>query len=39
MHKNPVDRGLVERAVDYRWSSARWWLEGRPVGVPLAWIE
>ena len=39
MHKNPVDRGLVERAVDYPWSSARYWLEGRSVGVPLGWIE
>jgi putative transposase len=39
MHKNPVDRGLVERAVDYRWSSARYWLLGRSVGVPLGWIE
>lgn len=39
MHKNPVDRGLVERAVDYPWSSARQWLEGRSVGVPLGWIE
>lgn len=38
MHKNPVDRGLVERAVDYRWSSARYWLEGRPVGVLLGWV-
>lgn len=39
MHTNPVSRGLVERAVDYRWSSAGWWLERRSVGVPLAWIE
>ena len=39
MHKNPVERGLVERAVDYPWSSARYWLEGRSVGVPLGWIE
>jgi putative transposase len=39
MHKNPLERELVTRAVDYHWSSARWWLEGRPVGVPLGWIE
>jgi len=24
IHLNPVRRGLVERATDYRWSSARW---------------
>ena len=24
IHMNPVRRGLVQRAVDYRWSSARW---------------
>jgi REP element-mobilizing transposase RayT len=24
-HQNPVRAGLVERAEDYRWSSARWW--------------
>ncbi|MCA9055675.1 MAG: transposase [Planctomycetaceae bacterium] len=39
MHKNPVERQLVLRAVDYPWSSARYWLEGRSVGVPLGWIE
>jgi REP-associated tyrosine transposase len=25
IHSNPVRRGLVERATDYRWSSARWY--------------
>ena len=30
IHSNPVRAGLVERAEDYRWSSARWWR-----GVPL----
>jgi putative transposase len=25
IHNNPVRRGLVERATDYRWSSARAW--------------
>jgi putative transposase len=24
LHRNPVRRGLVERAVDWQWSSARW---------------
>ncbi len=39
MHDNPVDRGLVPQAVDWRWSSARWWEQGRSVGVPLTWID
>lgn len=30
IHQNPVRAGLVERAEDYRWSSARWW-SGRPL--------
>ena len=25
VHMNPVEAGLVERAEDYRWSSAKWW--------------
>jgi putative transposase len=25
IHLNPVRAGLVERAQEYRWSSARWW--------------
>lgn len=37
MHLNPVRAGLVERAVDYRWSSAPWYLAGRSVGVPIRW--
>lgn len=24
IHRNPVRRGLVERAIDWQWSSARW---------------
>ncbi len=28
IHENPVRRGLVESAADYRWSSAQWW-QGR----------
>ncbi|QDT66105.1 REP-associated tyrosine transposase [Calycomorphotria hydatis] len=39
MHENPVRAGLVKRAVDWPWSSARWYLEGRQTGVPLGWIE
>jgi hypothetical protein len=25
IHNNPVNEGFVERAIDYRWSSARIW--------------
>jgi hypothetical protein len=30
IHQNPVRAGMVERATDYRWSSARHW-EGREL--------
>ena len=30
IHANPVRAGLVDRAEDYRWSSARWW-NGTPA--------
>ena len=26
IHKNPVRRGLVNKAVDWSWSSARWYV-------------
>ncbi len=26
IHRNPVERGLVERPQDWRWSSVRWWM-------------
>lgn len=39
MHVNPVRAGLVEKAVDWQWSSARWYKQGRPVGVPIEWVE
>ena len=39
MHLNPVRAGLVERAVDWRWSSARWYLERKSVGVPITWVQ
>jgi REP element-mobilizing transposase RayT len=39
IHQNPVRAGLVDRAEDYRWSSARWWsgspLEDEPLRVDL----
>jgi putative transposase len=39
IHENPVRAGLVARAVDWRWSSARWYFEQRSVGVPLHWVD
>ncbi|HEY2837601.1 MAG TPA: hypothetical protein VGJ26_00520, partial [Pirellulales bacterium] len=39
MHLNPVRAGLAKRAVDWQWSSARWYLEGRDVGVKIEWID
>jgi putative transposase len=29
IHRNPERRGLVDRAIDWQWSSARWY-EGLP---------
>ncbi|TVQ62989.1 MAG: transposase [Phycisphaerales bacterium] len=31
IHRNPVERGLVEHAEDWQWSSVRWWM-GRREG-------
>jgi len=38
MHKNPVTAGLVQRAIDWNWSSARYFLLEEPSVVPLKWI-
>ena len=35
---NPVRAGLVDRAVDWRWSSARWYLEHKSVGLLILWL-
>jgi putative transposase len=35
MHLNPVRRGLVQKAVDWSWSSARWYAGIRPVLIEL----
>ncbi len=35
IHQNPVRAGLVERAVDYRWSSARIWQRCTSEDEPL----
>ena len=39
MHLNPVRAGFVERAIDWCWSSARWYDERKTVGVPITWLE
>ena len=43
IHNNPVKAGLVDRAVDYRWSSARIWqrcpLEDEPLLVDIDRIK
>ena len=35
IHANPVRRGLVESAVDWPWSSARWYAGMRPVPIEM----
>ncbi len=37
IHLNPVRARLAERAFDYRWSSAAWYLAGKSVGLPIRW--
>jgi hypothetical protein len=43
IHQNPVRARLVERAMDYRWSSGRFWqrceTEDEPLRVDLNRIE
>jgi REP element-mobilizing transposase RayT len=43
IHQNPVRAGLVERAEEYRWSSARIWkgcpLEDEPLSVDIERIR
>ncbi len=35
IHANPVRRGLVARAEDWEWSSARWYAGMRPVRIEM----
>jgi putative transposase len=35
LHLNPVRRGLVERAIDWPWSSARWYAGISPVPIEI----
>ncbi len=39
MHLNPTRAGLVSRAVDWKWSSARWYLLRKSVGIPIEWVD
>lgn len=39
MHQNPVRAGLVKRTCEWPWSSARWYEEGRTVGVPISKLD
>ncbi len=32
-----VELPEVDQAVDWKWSSARWYANGRTVGVPIQW--
>ena len=36
-HQSPVRAGLVERCVDWPWSSARWYEERKSVGTSIKW--
>ena len=38
MHENPVRAGLVAQPCDWVFSSARYYEQGRSVGVPIRWI-
>jgi putative transposase len=38
MHKNPIKAGLVEDACDWPYSSARWYAEGKSVGVAIGFV-
>jgi putative transposase len=39
MHLNPVRAGLVQKPTEWRWGSARWYLERRTVGIPIQWVD
>jgi putative transposase len=36
MHLNPVRKRLASRVIDWKWSSARWYAEHKPVGVTIS---
>ncbi|MEM7811950.1 MAG: hypothetical protein AAF532_10775 [Planctomycetota bacterium] len=35
MHLNPVRAEFIERATDWHWSSVRWYVLGKPVGIKI----
>jgi putative transposase len=35
IHNNPVERGLVEDPIDWKWSSARWYEDEEAAGMPV----
>ena len=35
MHLDPVRRGIVVRAVDWKWNSPQWSLHGNSVAIPI----
>ncbi len=47
VHRNPAERGLVDRPQDWKWSSVRWWMGMRdgevecdpPAGRPEVWRD
>jgi len=39
MHQNPVRAGLAQHVCDWPWSSARFYDQGRSVGVPVGWLS
>ncbi|MCA9095265.1 MAG: transposase [Planctomycetaceae bacterium] len=39
IHLNPVRAGLAEATTEWPWSSARWYESGKPVGIPIEWIQ
>ena len=39
IHLNPVRAELVERAIDYKFSSARMYVLNKTVGIPISWID
>jgi putative transposase len=39
MHENPVRKGLAPSICDWAWSSARFYEQGKSVGIPIQWID
>lgn len=37
IHLNPVRAGIVEKAVEWKWGSARWYEIGKSAGLPINW--